>query len=225
MKTLLSLTILFFTIQLSAQNYYLNDQIKSLQKEAHLIPEERKEILVEIAQEISKQLEDKGESSVIFVCTHNSRRSQLSELWMRAAAQHYKIDQLQSFSGGTEVSAFNKRMVDALIRTGFYILKKEEQVNPSYYARLDQNESPVRMFSKKYDDPYNPQGDFIAVMVCAQADKECPFVPGADARIALPYEDPKYADNTPEEQAVYDAKVQEIGREIIFMVRALKKSM
>jgi arsenate reductase (thioredoxin) len=203
-------------------NPVLQKLISSLEKEEHLISESRKSELLSIANTIRTQLANRGNSDLVFVCTHNSRRSQLAELWMRVAVTFYGISHLTSWSGGTEVTAFNHRMVEALIRAGFDILEDSGGANPRYRIRLngDRSAEPM-MFSKKYDDAYNPQTGFIAVMVCSQADQDCPFVPGASARISLPYEDPKNADDTPGEKAEYDAKVREIGREILFLARSL----
>jgi arsenate reductase (thioredoxin) len=203
-------------------NPVLQKLVSSLEKEEQLISESRKSELLSIANTIRTQLANRGNSDLVFVCTHNSRRSQLAELWMRVAVTFYGISHLTSWSGGTEVTAFNHRMVEALIRAGFDILEDSGGANPRYRIRLngDRSAEPM-MFSKKYDDAYNPQTGFIAVMVCSQADQDCPFVPGASARISLPYEDPKNADDTPGEKAEYDAKVREIGREVLFLARSL----
>jgi arsenate reductase (thioredoxin) len=203
-------------------NPVLQKLVSSLEKEEQLISESRKSELLSIANTIRTQLANRGNSDLVFVCTHNSRRSQLAELWMRVAVTFYGISHLTSWSGGTEVTAFNHRMVEALIRAGFDIIEDSGGANPRYRIRLngDRSAEPM-MFSKKYDDAYNPQTGFIAVMVCSQADQDCPFVPGASARISLPYEDPKNADDTPGEKAEYDAKVREIGREVLFLARSL----
>ncbi len=138
--------------------------------------------------------------------------------------QHYKLKGITAYSGGTEATAFNRRMVDAVLRSGFYLASDGKEDNPTYYAKLSNSDpSQVEMFSKKFDDPFNPKADFIAVMVCGQADRDCPYVPGAYARVSLPYVDPKIADDTSEEAAVYDAKVREIGREILYLTRLLDK--
>ena len=218
------LLIATFMISASTQSIspFLKDQIVALEKEQVLITESRKTELQELARIISDHQESTGHTEVTFVCTHNSRRSQLSELWLRAGASYYKIKGIRTYSGGTAATAFNPRMVDAVVRFGFYLHKSGDSVNPRYIAKLgpsDKNE----MFSKKYDDPFNPNSDFVAVMVCSQADKDCPFVPGAFARVALPYEDPKAYDNTPEEKQAYDDKVREIGREILYLARMIKQ--
>jgi len=205
-------------------NPFLKDKIKQLEKEESLISDKRKSELQELANVISEQLAEQNDSKVVFVCTHNSRRSQLSELWFRAAVNHYRVKGISAYSGGTEATAFNKRMVDAVLRSGFYMATDGKEENPTYFAKLS-NGDPVQveMFSKKFDDPFNPQADFIAVMVCGQADRDCPYVPGAYARVSLPYVDPKVADDSPNEAAVYDAKVREIGREILYLARLLDK--
>ncbi len=54
-------------------------------------------------------------------------------------------------------------------------------------------------------------------MTCSQADKRCPIVAGAAARIALPFDDPKEFDGTPLERSKYDERCQQIARELLFV--------
>lgn len=205
-------------------NDLLKNQISDLVREKNLITEERKKELGKLSEKVFTQIKEHGYSRLIFVCTHNSRRSQLAELWMRTACKYYKLENITSYSGGTEATAFNKRMVDAVIRFGFNIQKTNDNQNPKYKAKLsNQDEEETIMFSKKYDDPANPFKDFIAVMVCSQADADCPFVPGAYSRVSLPYEDPKEYDDTEIESKAYDEKVREIGREMLYLGRLLKE--
>ena len=204
----------------------LHHQIKTLETEQDLILGTRKVELGHLAKIIQDQLNRQGSASVTFVCTHNSRRSQLAELWFSAAAWHYQLSGIESYSGGTSATAFNPRMVEALVRFGFNLMKTTDSDNPRYLTNLSESPGQEKvMFSKKYDDPFNPQKDFIAVMVCSQADHDCPFVPGAFARVSLPYDDPKAFDGTGQEEQAYDEKVEEIGREILYLVRVLSSNI
>ncbi len=219
-------TLFIQSVAMNAQtiNPHLKQNIKELIREDEEIFPGRKQELQALAQEIHNLIMDKNKAEVTFVCTHNSRRSQLAELWLRAACKYYDVENVQAFSGGTEATAFNERMVDAAVRFGFTILKEKSAQNPRYIARLsDSDPDEAIMFSKKYDDPFNPEKDFIAVMVCSQADRDCPFVPGAFSRVSLPYEDPKAFDDTVDETMAYDNKVREIGREILFMVGEMSR--
>jgi len=201
----------------------LSTKIEDLLSQGNQISKERKNELKELALKISSQQKEMGFSKLNFVCTHNSRRSQLSQIWFWKALEYFELESISSYSGGTEGTAFNHRMVSALKRFGFNILTLDETKNPKYLIRSGKaEEREMVLFSKKYADSFNPQKDFIAIMVCDQADAECPFVPGAYSRIALPYEDPKVADDTPQETKSYDDKVLEIGREILFLVKHLK---
>jgi hypothetical protein len=132
-----------------------------------------------------------------------------------AAAEYYQIPQIETYSGGTEVTAFNPRAVAAMQRAGF-LIASGEGANPRYKVSTSEAGASVTCFSKKYNDASNPAANFAAIMTCSQADAECPFIPGASFRLALPYLDPKEADGTPEETARYDARCREIGREIMY---------
>ena len=160
---------------------------------------------------------------LVFVCTHNSRRSHMSQLWAAAAARHAGLKHVQSWSGGTEATAFNPRSVRALEGHGFDINSTDKQApdgmdNVIYETRLGEGIPPIAGFSKVYSDAHNPAAGFAAIMVCSAADASCPFVEGAELRVSVPFIDPKRADGTPDQAAVYAAKSEEIGREMAWMM-------
>ena len=168
----------------------------------------------------------KGEPApLLFVCTHNSRRSQMGQAWARAAAMELGLDQVSTWSGGTEATAFNPRAVTALRSHGFVIdatgrvVAEDNVVYTLGYGPETHDEA----FSKVYGDAFNPSTGFAAVMVCSSADSSCPMVQGADLRVALPYLDPKQSDGTPEEAATYRAKSEEIGREMAWLMQAVAR--
>ena len=200
----------------------LLEKIKVLLTQKEEISAARKGELEELASLILGQLKHTGFAKVTFICTHNSRRSQLAQIWFWWALAYFQIENVESYSAGTERTALNHRMVSALQRYGFSLQEMESGANPKY---LMQGERPgvkeLILFSKKYADAEHPQEDFIAVMVCDQADADCPLVPGSYARVSLPYVDPKVADDTPAETKCYDEKVIEVGREIVYLVKYL----
>ncbi len=150
-----------------------------------------------------------------FICTHNSRRSQLSQLWANVAAVYYDV-KATCYSGGTEETAFNKRAISSLNRFGFKISKNESN-NPIYSINWDKQSNGLDMFSKIYDNKSNPSDNFAAIMTCSHADENCPFVLGCDARIPIRYEDPKKYDNTPLESSFYDYRSFEIATEMFYV--------
>jgi arsenate reductase len=91
-------------------------------------------------------------------------------------------------------------------------------VNPIYHVRLGDAIAPLTCFSKVYDQAPNPREGFIAVMVCSDADKACPFVSGSLARIAIPCVDPKVADGTKGEALTYDERCEQIAREMLYVM-------
>ncbi|OEK04713.1 low molecular weight phosphatase family protein [Roseivirga misakiensis] len=185
------------------------------------IPTERLDILNQLADYCRKQLETSKDLRLHFICTHNSRRSQFSQIWAAAAAEYSDI-KLQSFSGGVEVTAFNERAVASLRRQGFQIVGNDSN-NPKYEVRYSDNE-PLTCFSKLFDDPINPKSGFAAVMTCSDADENCPFIPGTDARIPLRYEDPKAFDDTPQEEEMYDERSLQIASEMLYVFNRVKSS-
>ncbi|TXF88026.1 protein-tyrosine-phosphatase [Neolewinella aurantiaca] len=191
----------------------LDAYIKELTDEETLIPQERKELLLKLSGYIQKK--KGGPVQLNFICTHNSRRSHLAQIWASVAAAWFGLEQVTTFSGGTEATAFNPRAVAALQRAGFDIVNPGGE-NPHYRVKFGEAAEPLECWSKTFDDPANPEGDFAAIMTCSDADENCPFIPGVDLRLPLTYEDPKVADDTPQEAERYDERVRQIGREIFF---------
>jgi len=160
-------------------------------KELDEITPLRKAQLDKLGQIISQYLHNQNRCDIIVICTHNSRRSQLGEILIRTAATCYGIKNLTVYSGGIEETAFNYRMVEALSRAGFEFQKSGKEHNLIRQFKMVGRHIGQKMFSKKYDDPFNPQKDFIAIIVCEHADKNCPIVIGAKKRVSLPYNDPR----------------------------------
>lgn len=201
----------------------LHDTIEQLRKEFDQIPAGRKETLKELTKFIQEKIAAGKKVYLNFICTHNSRRSHLSQLWAQAAAHCYGINNIVCLSGGTEATAFNPRAVKAMQDVGFGITKIKEGDNPVYEVRYATDAAPVIAFSKKYDDPFNHNKDFAAIMTCSHADENCPLVLGASGRIALTYDDPKEFDGTPQESAKYAERAHQIGREILYAFSLIKK--
>lgn len=183
------------------------------------LTQKRKEELALLIDYIKTQKAQSKPLQLNFICTHNSRRSQFSQLWAKIMAQYHGID-CNTYSGGVEVTACNHRVIDTLLSQGFEIEIKENGDNPHYIIRME-GESFGEYFSKLYDDSSSPTKDFAAVMCCAHADENCPFIPGADQRIPLRYKDPKAFDDTPEEKTAYQNKSIEIATEMHYVFSSI----
>jgi arsenate reductase len=181
------------------------------------IPGSRRARLEEVSEWVARRLARGETARLLFVCTHNARRSQMAQLWARAAAERCGLESVATFSGGTEATAVDPRAVEALRRAGFRIERPAGGENPRYRVRLGRDDRVVEMFSKRYDQHPGPGHEFCAVMTCAAADGACPAVPGADLRVALPYDDPGASDGTPEEGGAYDECSRRIAREMLHL--------
>lgn len=185
------------------------------------IPAERKARLRRLAEFVSDQRATGEPADLTYICTHNSRRSHMSQLWAATAAAWYGVDGVNTYSGGTEATAFNPRAVAALERAGFDIENPGGE-NPRYRVKYSPSAPAMECFSKKYDDAFNPADGFAAVMTCSAADKSCPVVMGAKVRVGIPYEDPKVADGTPEEAQRYDERCRQIASEMLYLFSQVK---
>ena len=183
------------------------------------ITDERKELLQPLVKYIQTKQEQKKVINLNFICTHNSRRSQFTQIWAQTAAYYYGVE-INSFSGGVEVIACNERTVAALEKAGFQVTSQGE-VNPRYQVSFANDEASLTLFSKLYDDAINPTSGFAAVMTCDHADANCPFIPGTEARIPLLYEDPKAFDDTALEGEKYDERNKQIATELFYVFSQL----
>ena len=190
------------------------------------IPSERKAQLSQLSQYFLQKYQQGIPARAIVICTHNSRRSHLGQLWLAMACDYYGIPMMGTYSGGTEATAFNPRAVAALLRAGLQIRPKEAAAtNPIYQIWWTEDMAPYLAFSKKFDHPDNPNDNFAAIMVCTEADQGCPFVPGTDFRFSLPYDDPKTFDGTDLESDKYDERCRQIGREMMYILSLVKAQL
>lgn len=201
----------------------LQNKLNQFEKEFSAIPQERKEILEQISAFVQGKLQTGKSADLNFICTHNSRRSHISQIWAQAAAAYYEIGNVKCYSGGTEATAFNPRAVSAMSAAGFNIVKVSESSNPRYTVSFGEDLPTLMVFSKVYSDRFNPSKDFAAVMTCSHADENCPLVVGAEKRISLPFHDPKDFDGTPQEAEKYAERAQQIGREVAYAFSLVKK--
>lgn len=199
----------------------LFENIQGIQK-AFDINEERKNVLWPLIGYIQKKINDKQRININFICTHNSRRSHLSQIWAQVAASYFNIPGVHCYSGGTEETALFPKIIETLKIQGFNILKISDGNNPVYAIKYSANTPPVIGFSKKYDNPFNPEDSYAAVMTCSQADEGCPFIAGAEVRIPITFEDPKKSDNTPEQTQVYAERSLQIAAEMLYVFSSIK---
>ncbi len=186
------------------------------------VSEERKEILRPLAEFIQKKSDAGERINLNFICTHNSRRSHLSQIWAQVMAEHFNIQNVYCYSGGTEATAMFPKVAETLQSQGMEIQKLCDTENPVYAVKYAENAHPVICFSKKYDDAFNPVSGFAAVMTCSNADAGCPFIAGAEKRVAVKFEDPKSSDGTHEMDRTYYERSLEIAAEMYYVMSLIR---
>ncbi|WP_423999353.1 low molecular weight phosphatase family protein [Maribacter sp. IgM3_T14_3] len=194
--------------------------IKGLQPNA--ITAERKIILQPLIDYIQDKAANNQEIRINFICTHNSRRSHLSQVWAQTMATNFGIKNVYCYSGGTEATALFPMVAETLKNQGFQIQKLSDSGNPVYAIKFSENEHPVIGFSKSYENSFNPASQFAAVMTCSQADSDCPFIAGAEKRIPITFEDPKAFDNTPQQAEKYAERSRQIATELFYVFSQIK---
>ena len=186
------------------------------------ISEERKQVLAPLIQFIQSKVNNELTIRLNFICTHNSRRSHLSQVWAQTAAAYYNIKNVFCYSGGTEATALFPKVAETLVNTGFEVKIISEGDNPIYAIKYNTNDHPVIGFSKSYEDDFNPQSEFAAILTCSQADGGCPFITGAEKRIPITFDDPKAFDNTPLQTEKYQERSIQIATEFLYVFSQIK---
>ena len=178
---------------------------------------ERKEVLQPLINYIQQKKNNQEKINLNFICTHNSRRSHLSQIWAQTMATQFNINNVFCYSGGTEATALFPFIAITLENSGFHIQTLTNNTNPIYSIKFGSESHPIIGFSKTYDDDFNPENSFAAIMTCSSADQGCPFIPGAEKRIPVTYEDPKLFDKTAEQETKYHERSMQIATEMYYV--------
>jgi len=181
------------------------------------ISEDRKTTLQPLLDYIQFNIQRQEDVLLNFICTHNSRRSHLSQVWAQVMAAHFGIPKVYAYSGGTEATAMFPKVGETLKEQGFEITPLSEGKNPVYAIKYAENAPPIIAFSKTYDHTFNPTSSFAAIMTCSQADAGCPFIAGAEKRIPITYDDPKAFDGTAQQAEKYKERSLQIATELLYI--------
>ena len=187
------------------------------------ISSERRITLLPLIEFVQAKAANDEEIRLNFICTHNSRRSHLSQVWAQAISFHLGLRNVFSYSGGTEATALFPMAAKTLEKSGFKVIAFAKGTNPAYSIKYADNEHPVIGFSKTYDHDFNPRSGFAAIMTCSQADGNCPFIEGAEKRIPITFEDPKLFDYTPQQEEKYMERSLQIASELFYVFSQIEK--
>jgi arsenate reductase len=194
---------------------FLSHSIKEISLIA--VPDSRKVILQPLIDYIQNKVDKNQVVRLNFICTHNSRRSHLSQVWAQTMAFYCNIKNVECYSGGTAATALFPKVVATLETQGFKIQKISQEANPIYAIKFSENELSIIGFSKEFDNFFNPKSAFLAIMTCSQADEGCPFIAGAEKRIPVRYDDPKAFDETELQTEKYLERSTQIANEMYYV--------
>ncbi len=197
--------------------------IEELEKCTNEISSKRKDLLESVANYISEKVKENKTININFICTHNSRRSIMGQIWAQTVSEYFNVPNVKCFSGGTEATAFNPRSVSAIKDFGFKLEQMDKTENPLYHVYFSEDKEPLKCFSKIYSDKLNPQKNYIAIITCSHADENCTVVFGADKRFPIKYDDPKEFDDTDLEKSKYTERFKQIGIEMIYLFSKVVK--
>jgi arsenate reductase (thioredoxin) len=136
----------------------------------------------------------KGHPKVLFLCTHNSARSQIAEGLLRCLAG----DRFEVHSAGTEAMYVRSQAISSMAEVGVDISRQESKTLERYLGETFE----------------------YVITVCDAANEACPVFPGAENRLHWSFEDPSQATGTEEERlevfrAVRDEIRERIEKELL----------
>lgn len=124
-----------------------------------------------------------GRPRVLFLCTHNSARSQMAEGLLRRLAG----DRFEVYSAGTEATCVRPQAISVMAEIGVDVSGQESKTLERYLgARFE-----------------------YVITVCDDANEACPVFPGAKNRLHWSFEDPSRATGTDEERLEKFRKVRD----------------
>lgn len=183
----------------------------------------RKTVLQPLVNYIQNNVTELKPIRLNLICTHNSRRSHLAQIWAQTVAAYFNIKNVFCYSGGTVATAMFPVVAKTLEKQGFAVKAIADGDNPVYAVKYGQNQHPIICFSKKYDDSFNPESEFAAILTCSQANSGCPYIAGADKRIPVTFDDPKAFDNTPQQAEKYEERSLQIASEMFYVFSLIKQ--
>ena len=127
--------------------------------------------------------EGKRRSRVLFLCTHNSARSQMAEGLLR----HLAGERFEAHSAGTEATHVRPLAIRAMEEIGVDISRQQSKTLDRYVQ-----------------EPFDH-----VVTVCDEANEACPFFPGAQDRLHWSFQDPSRADGTEDERLAVFRRVRD----------------
>ena len=198
----------------------IQNQIEAIDET--MISNDRKQVLQPLINYIQTKIDSKENVRLNFICTHNSRRSHLSQVWAQVMAYYFDLKMVHCYSGGTESTMLYSAAAETLTNTGFELQIISQTQNPIYAIKFASNEPPIIGFSKTFDNAFNPASNFAAIMTCSSADQGCPVVLGAEVRIPMIFEDPKAYDHTPHQAQKYAERSLQIATELKYVFSQIK---
>jgi arsenate reductase len=185
------------------------------------ISAERQEVLQPLINYLKEKINTREQINLNFICTHNSRRSHLSQIWAQTIACYLGLRSVYCYSGGTEATGLYPMVIKTLKNSGFEILKISEGQNPIYSIKYAKNQHPIIAFSKTYNSDFNPSSNFGAILTCNSANEACPIVTGAESRFPITYEDPKKFDHTSIQAEKYKERSLQIASELFYVFKSV----
>jgi arsenate reductase len=136
-------------------------------------------------------MEANGRQRVIFVCTHNSARSQMAEGMLRA----WGGERFEAFSAGTEAT----------------------RVRPEAITVMGEIGIDISGHRSKTLEPFMGEAFSWLITVCDDAREACPVVPGVAQQAHWSIEDPSGVDGGEEARLAAFREARDILRDRIHM--------
>ena len=167
--------------------------------------QKRKKRLDNIASVINENLNKTR--SIVFLCTHNSRRSQICEVWGKVFAEIYR-KKININSAGAFKTVVHSQVYESIVKCGLIVNNKKE---------IFFDKKKFKLNSKTTDSI--TMKNFIAVMTCSDAEKSCPHDPKSIRNIKMFFNDPRIYDETDKMSREYLKTTTYIAEELNYIFK------
>ncbi|MFD1294284.1 hypothetical protein ACFQ5N_10590 [Lutibacter holmesii] len=202
------------TISTNTKDFFIT-AFKELQ-----ISENKLVLLESIATAIVQTLKQNKTVNLNYISTNNSQRSQISQVWSTYAAHYFKLSNINSFSGGTNVTSFHRKTVKTLQKVGFtFKIIEFSHQNPTYAIGYHNYIKPILVFSKLYNHDLNPS-PFFAI-----TNNAFEIIPEAIQQFEMPFNNINNFEHSINKAEEYAALNKQIAGEIHFIFHRVSAAL
>ena len=168
--------------------------------------EKEKKIIYNVINKLNNNI--KVCRDIVFICTHNSRRSIFCEVWANILANKY-LKNINFYSAGTERTSIHNEVIKSFSRLGIKTKENTIQIGETSIILKSKILKELKLDS------------FISIFTCGEAEESCPIDRRSQINIPLLFDDPKRYDGLKNERIEYDKTCSLIAKKLNFIIKRI----